>query len=134
MTKLIGTWRLVKTDAFDERGAPISPPYGPVPMGLAMFHADGRMMAVLNDSRPDLSPGTGAYMSYCGRYVVEGDMLRTRVDGSSDASRVGGEQVRTVAFEKSLLKLSPPLRAWGESMQQHVLYWEKIESVSTVAS
>lgn len=126
MHDLIGTWRLVKTHAFDEHGTPITPPYGPKPMGLAMFHADGRMMAVLNDSRQDLPPGTGAYMSYCGRYVVEGDTLRTRVDGSSEASRVGGEQVRTVAFEKDLLKLSPPLRSWGGSLQQHVLYWEKI--------
>ncbi|MFM9883998.1 MAG: lipocalin-like domain-containing protein [Burkholderiales bacterium] len=126
MHDLIGTWRLVKTHAFDEHGTPITPPYGPKPMGLAMFHADGRMMAVLNDSRQDLPPGTGAYMSYCGRYVVDGDTLRTRVDGSSEASRVGGEQVRTVAFEKDLLKLSPPLRSWGGSLQQHVLYWEKI--------
>jgi hypothetical protein len=126
MHDLVGTWRLLKTDAFDEHGVAIPPPHGPNPMGLAMFHPDGRMMAVLNDSRPDLTDGTGAYMSYCGRYVVKGDTLRTRVDGSSEASRIGGEQVRTVAFEKDLLKLSPPLRPWGGSMQQHVLYWEKV--------
>ena len=126
MHDLTGTWHLLQTKAFDQNGVPVTPPYGPKPMGLAMFHPDGRMMAVLNDSRPHLPAGEGAYMSYTGHYVVEGDTLRTRVDGSSEASRVGGEQVRTISFESGLLKLAPPLRAWGGSMQRHELYWEKI--------
>lgn len=126
MFTLVGTWRLIRSNAFDAQGQPVTLPFGPKPMGLAMFHPDGRMMAVLNDSRPNLAPGEGAYMSYTGRYTVDGDTLRTRVDGSSDQSRVGGEQVRTIAFEKDILKLSPPLRSWGGSMQQHELFWEKI--------
>lgn len=126
MNSIVGTWRLVKTEGFDEGGKPVAPPYGPRPIGLVMFHADGRMAAVLNDSRPDLPAGEGAYMSYTGRYTFDGATLRTRVDGSSDPSRVGGEQVRDVAVENGLLKLSPPLRAWRGAMQRHVLYWERI--------
>jgi hypothetical protein len=126
MTTLVGTWRLVKSRAFDEQGKSIAPPYGPRPMGLAMFHADGRMMAVLSDSRVDIAPGERDYVSYCGRYVVEGETLRTRVDGATEASRIGGDQVRTIAFEDGLLKLSPPLRMWRGTMQRHELLWERI--------
>lgn len=127
MTSLVGTWRLVKTRAFDEQGRPIAAPYGPRPMGLAMFHPDGRMMAVLSDSRVDIAAAERDYVSYCGRYVVEGETLRTRVDGSTEASRIGGDQVRTIAFEDGLLKLAPPLRLWRGVMQRHELLWEKCD-------
>ncbi len=126
MASLVGTWRLVISRAFDEHGNSIAPPYGPRPMGLAMFHEDGRMMAVLSDSRVELPPAERDYVSYCGRYVVEGDTLRTRVDGSTEASRIGGDQVRTIAFEDGLLKLAPPLRMWRGTMQRHELLWEKV--------
>lgn len=126
MPEIIGTWRLVKTLAFDEHDAPVAPPYGPKPMGLAMFHADGRMMAVLSDARPELAPGERDYMSYCGRYTFDGETLRTRVDGSTESTRVGGEQVRTASIENGLLKLAPPLRAWRGMMQRHELFWERV--------
>jgi hypothetical protein len=126
MPDLVGTWRLVKAQAFDEQGAPIAPPYGPRPMGLAMFHPDGRMMAVLSDSRPDLPASARDYVSYCGQYRVAGDTLTTRVDGSTEASRIGGDQVRTISYEDGLLKLAPPLRRWRGALQRHELFWEKI--------
>lgn len=126
MSNLIGTWRLVETRAFDEHDKPIAPPYGPRPMGLAMFHADGRMMAVLSDSRVDLTPAERDYVSYCGRYTIEGDTLRTRVDGATHVDRIGGEQVRTIAFEGTRLKLSPPARTWRGSTQRHELLWERL--------
>jgi len=126
MSSIVGTWRLVRNDAFDADGNPVPPPYGPQPMGLAMFHADGRMMAVLADSRPGVPPGEGAYMSYTGRYQVEGDTLRTRVDGSVEPSRVGGEQVRTVSWENGMLRLAPPLRMWKGRMERHDLLWERL--------
>lgn len=47
MHDLIGTWRLVKTDAFDEYGAPITPPYGPKPMG----RIDAATRVVLGEDR-----------------------------------------------------------------------------------
>ena len=125
---IVGTWRLVKTLAFDEHGRAIAPPYGPKPMGLAMFHADGRMMAVLSDARTDLPPSERDYMSYCGLYSFDGTTLRTRVDGSSEPARVGGEQVRTASIDNGLLKLAPPLRPWRGALQRHELYWERIGS------
>jgi hypothetical protein len=54
MSDLTGTWRLVATRAWDDAGAPLPSPYGPLPRGLVMFHDNGRMMCVLNDGRAAL--------------------------------------------------------------------------------
>ena len=69
-------------------------------MGLVVFQADGRMMAVLCDGRRGAAGGEPRqFMSYAGNYTFDGTTLSTRVDASSDASRVGGDQVRSVRFE-----------------------------------
>ena len=47
-------------------------------------------------------------------------------DASSDASRVGGDQVRTVRFENGLMVLAPPRRLYAGVMQHQELAWERI--------
>ena len=127
MTDIVGTWRLVKTKARDDAGKPLPPPYGPRPMGLVIFQADGRMMTVLCDGRPTLPPDEPRqYMSYAGNYTFDGSTLVMRVDTFSDASRVGGEQVRQVRFEGDHLLLDPPRRPWGGMMQHQELVWERV--------
>ena len=66
------------------------------------------------------------YVSYAGNYTFDGSTLVTRVDASSDASRVGGEQVRKVRFEGAQLLLNPPRRLWGGIMQHQELVWERV--------
>jgi hypothetical protein len=58
---IVGTWRLAMTRAHDDAGKPMHAPYGPIPMGVVMFSADGRMVAVLCDARPQL-PSSPASM------------------------------------------------------------------------
>ena len=124
---IVGTWRLVTSKAQDDAGQPLPPPYGPSPMGVVMFQADGRMMTVLCDGRATLPPGEPRqYMSYAGNYVFDGKTLVTRVDASSDASRIGGEQVRQVRFEGARLVLNPPRRPWAGIMQHQELIWERV--------
>jgi hypothetical protein len=65
-------------------------------------------------------------MSYAGNYTFDGTTLTTRVDASSDASRVGGEQLRTVRFEQGGIVLAPPRRLYMGSMQHHELFWERL--------
>ncbi len=48
---VVGTWRLVMTRAKNDSGAPMDPRYGPKAMGLVVFAAHGRMMALLCDGR-----------------------------------------------------------------------------------
>jgi Lipocalin-like domain len=124
---IVGTWRLVATKAHDDAGKPLPPPYGPKAMGLVTFQADGRMMTVLCDGREALLPGEARqYMSYAGNYRCDGSTLTTRVDASSDASRLGGEQVRKVRFEEGRLVLNPPRRLWAGIMQHQELIWERV--------
>ena len=100
---------------------------GRLAMGLVVFQADGRMMAVLCDGRASLPEGEPRqFMSYAGNYSFDGTTLSTRVDASSDASRVGGDQVRTVRFEDGLMVLAPPRRLYAGVMQHQELAWERI--------
>ena len=96
-------------------------------MGLVVFQPDGRMMAVLCDGRPSLPSGEPRqFMSYAGNYTFDGTTLSTHVDASSDASRVGGDQVRTVCFKNGLMVLAPPRRLYAGIMQHQELTWQRI--------
>ena len=125
--RLVGTWRLKSTMGRDDAGTVLAPPYGPAAMGLVVFDATGRMMAVLCDGRPTLPPDQPRqFMSYAGNYTFDGTTLSTRVDASSEASRVGGDQTRHVRFEGHLMVLGPPRRLYAGVMQHQELTWERI--------
>lgn len=126
-SRIVGIWRMVSTKGVDDSGNALPPPYGPEAMGLVTFQADGRMMAVLCDGRSEMPGGEQrAFMSYAGHYTFDGATLSTRVDASSDASRVGGDQVRNVRFENGRMVLAPPRRMFAGVMQHQELTWERV--------
>jgi len=129
MPGIVGTWRLVETAAQDPGGSPLPPhfaPYGPKPMGIVTFTADGRMMAVLCDGRPALPEGSAReYNSYCGNYSFDGETLVTKVDGASSPSRLA-DQVRRVSFDGDRVVLRPPVDEVDGVARQRVLVWERI--------
>src|SRR6195256_3861656 len=97
--RIIGTWRLKNTKGVDDGGKLLPPPYGPAANGVLCFQADGRMYCVLCDGRAELPAGEPRqFMSYAGKYTFDGATLSTRVDASSDASRIRGDHVRHVRF------------------------------------
>ena len=125
--RIVGTWRLKATEGRDDQGKLLPPPYGPLAMGLVVFEASGRMMAVLCDGRASLTAGEPRqFMSYAGNYTFDGATLSTRVDASSDASRVGGDQVRSVRFDNGAMVLAPPRRMFAGLMQHQELVWERV--------
>jgi hypothetical protein len=128
MSEIVGTWRMVESRARDENGAPLPPSYGPIGMGLVQFHPEGRMMCVLSDARLTLPDATPAreYVSYAGAYRFDGQTLVTRVDHTSDAKRLGGDEIRQVRFEGARLVLTPPPRPMGGKTQHRELVWERI--------
>ena len=132
MKDIVGTWRLVKTLARNDAGEPMHPPYGPEPMGVTVFSADRRMIAVLCDSRPALPDGETEreYNSYCGTYTFDGTTLVTRVDACSDPARMGSAQVRKVRFQGERMILQPPPGELGGVKVMRELTWEKISAVS----
>ena len=127
MTSLVGTWRLVASSATDAKGQVLPPPFGPLAMGRVVFDANGRMMAVLCDGRPELPAGAERnYSSYCGNYRFDGDRLVTRVDAASDPARLGSDQVREVRFVDGLMILRPPPGNIAGGTEQRELTWERI--------
>jgi hypothetical protein len=125
--RIIGTWRLRRTKAVGDDGNALAPPLGPTPNGVVCFQANGRMYSVICDGRPELPAGEARqFMSYSGNYTFDGSTLSTRVDASSDASRVGGDQVRNVRFEAGRMVLAPPRRLYAGVMQHQELFWERV--------
>ena len=61
-----------------------------------------------------------------GQFHIEGDTLTTRVDGSVDTARIGGDQVRKFRFEGDRLILRPPPRELDGVIEHRELAWERI--------
>jgi len=124
---IVGTWKLAAAVARDRNGNPLPAPYGGKGMGRLALGADGRMMAVTCDGRPELPPGAGrAYSSYCGNYSFDGARLVTRVDAASDPARIGSDQVREVSFDGDRMILKPPPRQTEAGEEYREITWERI--------
>ena len=127
MPSIIGTWKMAAAAARDRDGNPLPAPYGGKGMGRVMFNAEGRMMAVTCDGRPQLPAGTvRAYSSYCGNYTFDGARLVTRVDAASDPARIGSDQVREVSFDGEHMVLRPPPRQTEAGEEYREITWERI--------
>ncbi|MEM7405669.1 MAG: lipocalin-like domain-containing protein [Pseudomonadota bacterium] len=121
---LTGSWQLDTTSAWDDEGTPMPAPFGPTPRGLVAFYDNGRMMCVLTDGRVDMPPGeVREYSTYTGQYQYDGQHLITRVDGSVDTDRIGGDQVREVEFVGERLILRPPVRTRDGRREHRQLEW-----------
>lgn len=128
---IVGTWALVRGTCTAADGTPRPAPYGPMGMGRVSFSADGRMVAVVCDARPELPAGSPReYNSYCGSYTFDGRELVTKVFASSDPSRLSADQVREIRFVDQLLVMRPPPRSVpGQPDEQREIWWEKISDV-----
>ncbi len=131
MTSIVGTWRLVRAEAFDANGKPQPAPYGGAPIGRVMFTSSGRMMAMTGDGRQGAhADQVREYNTYAGTYTFDGKRLTTRVNSCSNPAYMGTEQVREVSHEGGLMVLRPPVRAYvGRPPEQRVLYWERISDI-----
>jgi hypothetical protein len=113
--------------ARDRNGNSLPAPYGGKAMGRLTLNAEGRMMAVTCDGRPQLPAGTvRAYSSYCGNYTFDGARLVTKVDAASDPARIGSDQVREVSFDGDRMILRPPSRQGEAGEEYRELTWERI--------
>ena len=127
MASIVGTWKMVGAVARDRDGNPLPAPYGGKGMGRVALTAEGRMMAVTCDARPELPPGTSrAYSSYCGNYTFDGARLVTRVDAASDPARIGSNQLRDVSFEGERMILRPPPRQTEAGEEYREISWVRI--------
>ncbi len=140
--RLLGTWALHE---FFVRSSDGRPPMQPFKRGLLMYAPDGWMSAILSSAeRPAL--GTGgfehatrssdvdkarafdSYLSYAGRYRIEGDEIVHRVEHSLVPDVIGTELRRHFVFtDAGLLQLHyeranrPGLRV------DYELIWQRTE-------
>ncbi|MGE0224674.1 MAG: lipocalin-like domain-containing protein [Acetobacteraceae bacterium] len=130
MNELVGTWRLVRAQAWDGDGKPVTPPYDGQGLGRIVFTADGHMAVMMIDARKEVPAAQKReYSGYFGTYTYDGKQLVTTVECAPDPSRIGSEQPRGVRFENGLLILRPPPRNVGGTVEQRELTWERVSDV-----
>ena len=134
----IGTWRLLSYEIRRADGE-IKYPWGQDPVGLLIYSGDGYMsVAMMSASRTrfvdkDVKKGTNeekaaavdTYVSYSGRYEVQGDTVIHHVEVCLFPNWVGNEQKRTFQFDGKRLTLSTPLPG-GDIQRRAHLVWERV--------
>jgi len=138
--RFVGTWRLLSCE-FRAADGQVSYPYGPDLAGYIMYGEDGYMsVALMSANRPkfavgDIRGGTTeekvaaaeTYISYCGRYEIQGDKVIHHIEVSFFPNWIGVDQERFFEFDGDTLRLSlstPPLLVGGIE-QSAYLIWER---------
>jgi hypothetical protein len=126
MNGLVGVWKLIEVRAFDETGQAVPSPFGPQPMGVAIFDAE-RVMAMGGDGRMALSPQTKrAFVAYGGKYSFDGAKLVTRVDGASSPDLLE-DQVRHIRFDGPRRMTAIPISRLFGRCGGVELVWERVD-------
>ncbi|MBN2326191.1 MAG: lipocalin-like domain-containing protein [Candidatus Omnitrophica bacterium] len=140
MDRFIGTWRLISFEMKSEKGDVLYP-FGKDSLGYIMYNHDGYMSVNFMKAgrplfaSPDISLGNSeekasamdTYISYCGKYEVDGDQVVHHIEVSWFPNWSGIDQVRYYEFSGNRLTLkTPPVKAYGESYTG-ALVWERVE-------
>jgi hypothetical protein len=133
----VGAWRLLSVETRKEDG---SLHKSGKRTGYLIYSADGFMsVAFMKDGRStfasgDISVGTveekleafDGYVSYCGRFEVDGGIVVHDIEVSLFPNWIGERQERFYEFDRDKLTLSTPLQlVGGISLSTH-LVWEKV--------
>ena len=136
---LVGTWRLVSFHLRTLDGQ-LTYPFGSDAVGYYIFSESGYMsVALMPASRRKFVAGdimggspeekvaaAETYVSYSGKYDIQGDKLVVHPEVSFFPNWVGADQVRIWELEGHRLTLStPPLLVRGAQQTAH-LVWERI--------
>ncbi len=135
----LGTWRLVSYHLKTADGK-ITYPFGPDAVGYYIFTESGYMsVALMPGNRPKFAVGdfmggsteekvaaAETYISYSGKYEIQGDKLIVHAEVAFFPNWMGTDQVRLWKLEGNRLTLStPPLLARGVERTAH-LVWERV--------
>jgi len=134
--KFIGTWKLISVETRDENGDLFR---RGCRTGYLLYSEEGYVsVAFMKEGRPifasgDIRGGTveekiaavEGYVSYSGRFEVDGDKVVHRIEVSLFPNWVGVSQERMYEFEGDRLTLSTPLMLLGgRQLSTHVI-WER---------
>ena len=136
---LVGTWTLESWEVVDSNGV-VDHPFGEKPVGYIMYSPEGYMSVafmsagrkpfgaadILGGTPEEMSAAIGTYISYCGRYEVEGDRVRHLIEASLFPNWTGVIQERIVSLKEDMLRIStPPLLIKGKVQTAH-LVWKRV--------
>ncbi len=134
-----GTWRLLSYEVRSTAGE-TRYPWGQDPVGFLIYSDDGYVsVAMMGANRPrfgakDIKKGTveekvaavDTYISYCGRYDVQGDMVIHHVEVCLFPNWIGNDQKRTFKFDGDRLLLNTEPIVAGEMQLTGHLIWERV--------
>lgn len=134
----VGTWRLLSYEVRRADGE-IVYPWGQAPIGLLIYSEDGYMSVammsanrtrfVTNDVKrstiEEKAAAVNTYISYGGRYDIQGDTVIHHVEVCLFPNWVGNDQKRTYKFDDNRLTLSTPLPGGNIQRSAH-LVWERV--------
>ena len=141
-TSLHGSWRLERFVITYDDGRPELHPFGEDATGLLTYTPDGWMSAILSRAgRPSLGVGgletTGradaaskaaafdSYLSYAGRWAVEGDAVVHRVTLALAPDAVGLDNVREAALDGDRLTLTYQRTPRSGVTRHYNLIWRR---------
>jgi len=134
---LVGAWRLVSIETRDEKGELVRRGER---TGYLIYSPGGYMsVSFMKEGRPRFRSGdirggsveekiaaVDGYVSYAGRYTVQGDAVVHHIEVSLFPNWVGVSQERVFSFEGSRLTLSTPLMLVGGRQLSTHLVWERV--------
>lgn len=113
-----GVWKVVDYTATDATSGVVEHPFGPNPIGSAIYTAKGRMSVFVSGGHRVPSTGTGtkraeeraqlldSMYAYTGTYTVKGDAVTIRVESAWQPDWVGTEKVRTLKIDHDILTIT----------------------------
>lgn len=134
--KLVGSWRLVAALSITSKGETNEAPYGPGPVGLLTYTADGRVTSMISyGGRKLLSVGAKAeeqaeafntFLAYSGRYTAAEDGVTHHIEISLVPNYVGKDLVRKIRFQgDQIVLVTPPMLVNGK-IQTVELTWQRL--------
>jgi hypothetical protein len=136
---IVGTWRLASFHGRNANGD-LRPALGENAQGLLVYTAEGYMIAILSEvgripfRSHDFRGGTPeealaaikSYISYSGRYEVDGDTVTHHVEMSLFPNWIGREQARNLKFAGGNLILSTPSFLLSSGEWTFELVWQRV--------
>ena len=114
----VGVWKVVDYTATDPVTGAVKHPFGPEPIGSAIYSANGHMsILVAGSHRVPSATVTGAkraeeraqlfdgMYAYTGTYTVKGDQVTIHIESAWQPDWVGTEKTRTLKLDHDLLSI-----------------------------
>lgn len=135
----VGTWRLVSLELRRADGQ-VSYPFGQDAVGYIMYSQDGYMsVAFMSANRQKFAAGdilrgtveekvaaADTFVSYCGRYEIQGDRVIHHIEVSFFPNWIGVNQERFYSLDGDTLSLFTPPLLLGGLQQVAYLVWQRV--------